>query len=64
MTRLSLQERADDSFKSWELSIAAAREQCIRRGQIQPDTSKPDEVRWAAEGPCLNRELDCVRGRK
>jgi hypothetical protein len=64
MTRLSPQEREDDSFKSWELWLVSGRERRIRDGETPPNPNKPDEVRWAAEGPCLNRDLDCVRGRE
>lgn len=61
---LTPQERADDSFKSWALGIAAAREVCVRKGQILPRVGDAEEQRWAREGFISNRELDCVRGRK
>jgi hypothetical protein len=38
-----------DSFRSYELAIAAKREQAIRAGEIEPLTTT--ERRWAAEGP-------------
>jgi hypothetical protein len=55
---------ADDSLKSWELGIAAARERCIRRKQIQPRPGDAEEQRWAREGDVPPSRLDTVRGAK
>ncbi len=54
-------DRARDGFNSWKLGIAAAREKCIRGGQILPDPSKPNEVRQQREGPVKSSDLDTVK---
>lgn len=64
MTRLSPQEREDDSFKSYGFAIQSLREICIRRGSICPTPGHQEEERWAREGERKPSELDCVRGRK
>ncbi len=62
--RLSPQERADDSFKSWQLGVAAWREIFIRKGDIPPKEGDATHARWVAEGPRRPSQLDCVRGRE
>ena len=64
MTRLTLQEREDDSVKSWRLSIDALREVNTRSKQIAPRPGDATELRWASEGPVKPSCLDTVRGRK
>lgn len=54
-------EAADDSRKGYELAIRAARELCIRRGQILPDCSRPEEIGWAEEGVLPSSMLTVVR---
>jgi len=53
-------DSATDSYRSWRLALTAWREQCIRRGQILPDT--PEERRWASEGPREPSQLEAIRG--
>jgi hypothetical protein len=48
----------DDGHRCYELGIAAIREQCIRRHQVQPDRDNPDEMRWAREGDRPVHQLD------
>lgn len=59
---MSAYDPDDNSRRCYDLAIRAAREKCIRSGQILPDHSKPDEVRWADEGPRAPNELEAVRG--
>lgn len=63
-TFLSPEERADDSFKSFQLGIRAWRELCIRRRQIVPEVGNKLEQAWAAEGPVPSSHLHCVREEK
>jgi hypothetical protein len=50
---------ATDSYRSWRLALAAWREQCIRRGQILPET--PEERQCASEGPVQPSQLHAVK---
>ena len=52
---------ADDGKKSWTLSIAAQREISIRSGWLRPSPNRPDETRWASEGPVPNHKLETLR---
>lgn len=52
---------ARNSFGSWSLAIAAAREEGVRSGSYAPLTD--DKRRQAAEGPRAWSDLDCLRGR-
>ena len=52
-----------DSFSSYELAIAIAREKCIRRRQILPSPDRPEEARWATEGNVPDKDLDTVKGK-
>lgn len=52
---------ADNSYRSWELGIAALRETRIRRGQIQPEKGNATEERWAREGDAPPSKLDAVK---
>lgn len=52
----------DNSRRCYDLAIKAAREACIRRGQIAPDPSRPEEVRWAQQGPVSPDRLATVAG--
>lgn len=61
MTALSPKEAADDSVRGFALAIATLREQAIRSGSVLPSPDRPDEQRWAVEGPRPVRELDTVR---
>jgi len=61
MTPRDPKEAADDSRKCHALAIAALRELCIRRQQIQPSPDRPEERRWAAEGETAIRNLHTVR---
>lgn len=51
-----------DGYRSYQLALRAVREQCIRRGQIKPDASKPEEVRWSVEGEVPPNKLEAVSG--
>jgi hypothetical protein len=42
------------------LAIKAARERCIRSGQIQPRVGDATEQRWAREGTVPNSQLEAV----
>ena len=53
-------DRETDSYRSHSLALKAWREQCIRRGQIEPSTEQ--ERRWVSEGPREPSELETVRG--
>jgi hypothetical protein len=57
---MSEPDSATDGHRSYSLALKAWREQCIRRGQIEPST--PQERRWASEGPVKPSELETVRG--
>ena len=50
MTRLTLKERAQDSFLSYEEGIRALREQHIRRHAINPRPGNVEEQAWWDEG--------------
>lgn len=57
-------DAADDSRRSYDLGIAALREICIRKGQVAPSEDpelRERELRWAAEGPVSNNQLETVR---
>lgn len=60
---MSPEERARDSYLSWELGTALQREILIRRGEIR-NLLNAMEVRWAAEGPRDNSELETVNAWK
>lgn len=47
-----------DGARSYEVGIAAIREQCIRRKQVLPDPNNPEEKRWAMEGERPVHQLD------
>lgn len=51
-----------DGERSYALAIAALREIHVRAGKVQPLPERPDELRWAAEGPRPVADLDTVRG--
>lgn len=51
----------DDGPKSYSLALAALREKCIRKREIQPRPGDADEARWAREGVVPDRELETVR---
>ena len=52
---------ADNAYRSWDLALATMRELCIRRRQILPREDHPDELRWAAAGPCELNELETLK---
>lgn len=52
---------AENARLCYDLAVRAAREKCIRRGQIKPDASKPGELRWAKEGERDPSELEAAR---
>ena len=54
-------DAADNSARCYELAIRAAREKCIRAGQILPRTGDATEKRWTEEGPRKPEELETVR---
>lgn len=51
-----------DSYGCWQLGIQATREKRIRLGEIEPDPSRQNELRWRQEGPRAPHDLDAVRG--
>ena len=55
------EERALDSYLSWQLGTALQREILIRRGDLDPRPDNPTEIRWAFEGERDNAELDGVK---
>jgi hypothetical protein len=58
MKPLPIDGPESDGARSHAVYIAAKREQCIRRHQVQPDRDNPDEVRWAREGDRPVNQLD------
>ena len=54
-------EADDDSRRSFDLALAALREQHIRRHAILPRSDHPEEMRWAEEGEVDVRRLDTVK---
>lgn len=50
-----------DSAASYDFGIASLREIAIRAGRIKPSQNRPEEARWAAEGPVETKDLDTVR---
>ena len=62
MTPRDQSESDDGSAKCYALGVKAWHEQSIRAGWLEPDPSKPDELRWKKEGPRPSFELEAVRG--
>lgn len=54
-------DAAKNSAAGYELGIAAHREICIRKRQIQPRPDDAREQRWAAEGMVPVRKLETVK---
>lgn len=50
-----------NSVECHALAIRAAREKCIRSGQIQPRVGDATEQRWAREGTVPNSQLEAAR---
>jgi hypothetical protein len=48
-----------DSFLSFDLWISYRREIGVRAGKCTPRNDR--EVRQAAEGPCPQHEMDCMK---
>lgn len=53
---------ADNSARCYDLAIKAAREKCIRSGQILPRKGDEQEQRWAREGHVPPNKLEAARG--
>jgi hypothetical protein len=51
----------DNGARCYALAIRALREMRIRAGAIEPDPTKPQELRWAEEGERSVAELETVR---
>lgn len=52
---------SEDSYRCWELAVAAKREQLVRSGRERPVSEA--EARWAEEGERPPRELDVWKRR-
>lgn len=51
----------DDARLCYELAVKAWHEQSIRAGWLEPDPSKPHEVRWSRQGVVPSSQLDAVK---
>lgn len=50
-----------DRWRTFDIRLDVWREQAIRSGEIHPDPDKPQELRWAKQGPVDVRDLDAVK---
>lgn len=51
-----------NSIGCFVFGLRAGREKAIREGRFEPNPRKPDEVRWAQEGPVASpADLECAR---